>query len=124
MTVHMIRLYSEPPKNANHFDRMWTACENWVATYSEALQTDRLELTHITETDEGAASEHTTGVWRFEMTADANTLLADLEADLQAEVNWYRLKYHSCDHDESTQGGCSWDDTQTREFGTIPVGIP
>ena len=120
MTVHMIWLYSEPPRNSNHFTKMWSACEDWAATYSETIQTQRLELTHVLAED--GVPEHTTGRWRFEMNTDANTLLADLEADLQPEVSWYRLKYHECGHDGT--GRCSFDETQNREFGTVPAGIP
>ena len=123
MTVHMIQLYSEPANNDNHFTRMWSVCEDWAASYSETLQTQRLELTPITGEDDDVP-EHTVGHWRFEMTTDANTLLADLETSLQGEVAWYRLKYHSCSHDETSGVGCSWDETQTREYGTVPAGIP
>lgn len=124
MTVHMVRLYSEPPKNENHFTRMYQACEDWTTRYNETLQTQRLDLRHITASDDRPEPAHTVGHWRFVMDTDANTLLADLEADLQSEVSWYRLKYHECSHDEAATGGCSWDDAQTREFGTVPAGIP
>lgn len=122
MTVHMVWIRTEPPKNDNHFVKMQTACENWVASYSETLQTNRLELAHFPAED--GLPEHTTGWWRFEMDADAETLLADLEADLQRETRWFRLKYHECSHDEAEPGGCSFDESQTREYGTVPGGIP
>lgn len=117
----MIRVWSEPPDNDNHFDRMYQACEDWATSYDEALETDRLSLTHVQPVEE-TDTEHTTGWWRFAWHEDATLLLDDLEADLQAEVDWYRLKYHVCDHDQSEDRvGCSWDESETREFGTIPL---
>ena len=120
----MIRLYSEPPKNDTHFQRMSSACENWAASYNEVLATQRLNLKHVPADEEGLVPAHSTGYWRFEITTDANTLLADFEVALQSEVSWYRLKYHMCSHDESNPGGCSWDESMTRDYGTVPAGIP
>lgn len=114
----MIRLWSEPPNNTNHFDRMYAACEDWAGRYAETLTTQRLSLTHITDNEPA----YTVGHWRFDWAEDATALLDDLEADLQAEVAWYRLRFHECSHDESDSVECSWD--ETREFGTIPAGIP
>lgn len=122
MTVHMIRAWSEPPNNDNHFQRMYQACEDWVNQYTEVLTSQRLALTHV-HADTGG-SEHTRGWWRFDWAEDATTLLADLESALQAEVGWYVIKYHHCDHDGSEDEGCTWDESQTREYGTVPTDIP
>lgn len=122
MVVHMIRVWSEPPKNDNHLTKMRSACEDWTGRYSETLTTDRLAIEHVHL--EEAVSEHTTGWWRFEWHEDAVTLLNELESDLQNEVKWYRIRYHACDHDGSDNGGCSWDESQTREYGAVPQGIP
>ena len=124
MTVHMIRIYTEPPNNDNHLQRMRSACDKWAATYPEALEAQRLGLTQITVEADDVAPEHTMGHWRFEMSTGADTLLTDLETSLQSEVGWYRLKYHECDHDEAEQQGCSWDESMTREYGAVPAGIP
>lgn len=119
----MIRVWSEAPNNDNKFQRMRTACEDWVSRYSETLTTQRLSLTHVTPPGD-TTSEHTTGYWRFSWSEDHQQLLDDLEADLQSEVNWYVIWYHECDHDDSAsnRSGCSWSDT--REYGTVPDGIP
>lgn len=122
MTVHMVWLRTEPPRNAAHFTKLQAACDTWTASYSETLLTHSLDITHVAADD--GMPEHTTGWWRFEMTTDATTLLADLEAALQAEVAWYKIKYHRCSHDEAAPGGCTFDETQTREYGTVPAGIP
>ena len=119
----MIRIWSEYPNNDNHFNRMYQACEEWTSRYDEELTTQRLSLTRVTH---GETTDHTTGYWRFAWHEDATTLLDDLETDLQSEADWYRLRYHSCQHDEdsSTRDGCSWDEAQTRDYGTVPAGVP
>lgn len=123
MSTHMIRIWSEFPRNDNHFNKMHSACEDWVASYNEALTTQRFSLTRMTVSGDGVDADHTVGHWRFEWTEDVTTLLADLESALQSEVSWYRLRYHECVHDSS--GSCPpWDESMTREYGTIPAGIP
>lgn len=119
----MIRVWSEAPNNDNHFQRMYQACEDWVASYNETLETERLDLTHVdSSAGDTSTPEHTVGHWRFAWHEDHTQLLDDLESDLQGEVDWYRIKYHECDHDQSEgRVGCSWD--ETREFGTIPDGL-
>lgn len=121
MTVHMIKIWSEYPNNDNHFNRMYQACEDWASNYAETLETQRLALTRFTADE---TTNHTAGWWRFEWHEDATPLLDDLESDLQSEVEYYRIRYHSCDHDEASGDGCSWDESQTREYGTVPEGIP
>ena len=121
MTVHMIRVWSEYPNNDNHFNRMTSACENWVSNYSETLETQRLSLTRITDVE---STNYTTGYWRFAWHEGATVLLDDLETGLQSEVEYYRIRYHSCSHDETAGAACSWDESMTREYGTVPAGIP
>lgn len=123
MAVHMIRVWTEPPKNDNKFNQMQTTCEDWASSYAETLTTERLSLTWMLPAD-GVEVEHAVGHWRFEWSEDLTTLLADLEAGLQNEVSWYRIRYHSCSHDENSRTGCSWDESQTRDYGTVPGGIP
>lgn len=122
MTVHMIRVYSAPPKTDAHFQRMRRVCENWAMRYDETLKTDRMGLTHTTPSAWGdmSASEHAMGQWRFAWHEDRAQLLSDLEAPLRSEVGWLKILYHSCDHDESTPTGCEWDETETREYGSVP----
>ena len=121
MTVHMVRVWSEYPNNDNHFNRMHQACENWVSNHSETLETQRLPLTRITDVE---TTNHTDGFWRFAWHEDAPTLLDNLESALQAEVDYYRIRYHSCSHDETSRHRCTWDESMTREYGTVPAGIP
>lgn len=123
MTTHMIRVWSEPPNNTNHLNRMQTACEDWAARYSETLTTQRLTLSHSEPDESEGDVDYTTGYWRFDWSEDATALLDDLEADLQGEVDWARIRYHSCNHDDpdSAGSGCSWE--ETREFGSVPVGL-
>lgn len=122
MTVHMIRLWSEPPNNDTHLTNIRRECESWVSRYPETLTNQRLAVTHIPATPISTA--HTVGHWRFDSSADVNTLLTDLETSLQSVVSYYRIRYHACDHDDSSPSGCSWDESQTREYGTVPEGIP
>jgi len=41
-------------------------------------------------------------------------------------VDWYRVGYHACEHDESTPSACSWDDKAewTAKDVTVPSGVP
>lgn len=123
MTVHMIRVWTEPPANDNHLQRMRSAAEDWASSYDETLTTERLTVSHSEPDENEGDTDHSTGCWRFAWHEDATVLLDDLETDLQSEVDWYRIKYHSCSHDGET-GDCAWDESMERNYGTVPAGIP
>lgn len=122
MTVHMIRIWTDPPRNDNHLRKMRDACENWVASYNETLTTQRLTVSHPPPDEDEGEVDHTRGYWRFDWSEDATTLLNDLEADLQSETSWYLIKYHPCENDGGG-GDCVWDDSMDRTYGTVPTGL-
>lgn len=120
MTVHMVRLMIEPPKGEAD-----SAVDNWVRNHNE--WTGDPQEHSLTETNtelDGSGTEYVRGDYRFIQEEGADALLDDLEArlqDLQGGL-WYRIGYHSCDHDESDRSGCSWG--EVRENGSVPSDIP
>jgi hypothetical protein len=122
MTVHMVRLFIEPPKgNADQ------AINNWVENHNE-WEDDPVEhsLTETTVGIDGSGTQYIRGDYRFIQDSDATTLLNRLENRLQSSQGglWYRIGYHQCDHDEDQSTPCSWDGSETRENGDIPSDIP
>jgi len=121
MTVHMVRVFVEPPKgNAE------SAVDNWVANYSE-WTADPVEhrLRKTTTELDGGGTTHLRGDWRFEdQGEDPTAILSDLSDRLGQFQGglWHRLGYHVCDHDDSDRGGCSWDEVV--ESGNVPGDIP
>jgi len=121
MTVHMVRVFFEPPKgNAE------TAIDNWVSNYNE-WTSDPVEH-RLVETNakvDGSGTTYIRGDWRFvDQGEDPTTILTDLSdrlSSLQGGL-WHRLGYHVCEHDEDNASPCSWD--QIHEDGTIPSDIP
>jgi len=67
--------------------------------------------------------EHYRGEFVFEWSAERALILDSLEQNLSASADWYRIKYHVCDHDEADRGGCRWDPSETRTGGTVPDGV-
>ena len=121
----MVRVWSENPPNYS-VNEIRQACEGWASRYDETLTTEKLTITHATGGDEDSDfTEHLTGHWRFSWSENHTILLDDLETDLQEYVDWSRIKYHECESfNESgveNPTPCSWDETETREFGTVPL---
>jgi hypothetical protein len=63
---------------------------------------------------------------RFEQTDTKANLLQKLTDKLENKVDWYRVGYHACDHDEENSSPCSWDDVVewTAKDVTIPNSVP
>lgn len=61
------------------------------------------------------------GVWRFAWSEDKSILLDNLEGQAAAYCDWYRIRWHECDHDADDRQGCQWD--EIRSGGTIPEGV-
>lgn len=119
MTVHMVRLYLEPPRgNAEQ------AVENWVANHPE--WTDDPVAHTLREVDPPDGTAYAVGSFRFTQSVPNTALLDDLEqrlANIQGGL-WYRIGYHECDHDESDRADCAWAADETRESGGVPLGVP
>lgn len=118
MTVHMIRLYCEPPKGEAE-----TAVNNWVANYNE-WESDPTVQT-LRECTTAGGTVHVFGDYRFIQSGETATgILNDLSTRLQSLNGglWHRLGYHVCSHDETSPSACSWDETV--EYGTIPASVP
>lgn len=120
MTVHMVRMYVEPPKGGAD-----TAVDNWVSNHNEWTSNP---VDHsLTETNaeiDGSGTTYVRGDYQFIQEETVTSLLDDLENNLQSIQSglWYRIGYHVCTHDESDGTGCSWENT--RENGTVPSDIP
>lgn len=122
MAVHMVRLYIEPPKGDAE-----TAVNNWVENHNEWTD-DPVDhtLAEVNTELDGSGTTYVRGDYRFVQDSTATDLLDDLEqrlGNLQGGL-WYRIGYHVCEHDEDNPGACSFDDSMTRENGTIPSDIP
>lgn len=63
---------------------------------------------------------------RFLLTDAKANLLQKFTDKLMNKVDWYRVGYHECDHDEADRTGCGWQDTA--EWAdtnvTTPSGVP
>lgn len=120
MSVHMVRMFVEPPKGEAD-----NAIENWVSNHNE-WTSDPVEHT-LSETNaaiDGTGTAYLRGDYRFIQEETPTSLLDDLEDKLQSIQGglWYRVGYHNCTHNESETASCDWDDK--RENGTVPTDIP
>lgn len=84
------------------------------------------ELTeHNTALDGSGTTYYAVDVRFTEDDTKAN-LTQKFSDKLDNKVGWYRLGYHSCGHDSSNGGPCSWDDRTewTAKDVAIPDGVP
>lgn len=97
-----------------------TAMDDWVSNHSEWTADP---VTHqITEHGGDTGPVYHGGNYRFLLDDAKDNLLQKCEDKLVNKVSWYRLGYHSCDHDESSPTPCSWD--EQREWTDTDVTIP
>lgn len=121
MTVHMVRLYIEPPKGEAD-----SAINNWVTNHNEwEDDADKQSLVELS-TDSDLNTTYVRADYRFIQDSTVTTLLDDLERNLSNIQGglWYRIGYHKCDHDDNPSANCDWDPNKTRENGTVPSDIP
>lgn len=118
MTVHMLRVATSRPGNVT-LEQARTAVRDWLTRHQWLDHPDDFQL------QEAAGDDPETLTWwvgdfRFELDEDRGSILSDAENTLQGLVDWYRLAYHGCDHDQPGVG-CSWN--ETREFGPVPQEV-
>ena len=71
---------------------------------------------------DGAGTEYFVGSVRFEFSDDKPDLFDQIETDCGGVLDWHRIVYHVCTHDEDNPQPCSWD--EKHECGDIPSDIP
>lgn len=120
MTVHMIQILSHWPDGYTE-DDIDATVQNWVDNHTEWIEdTVAHTITGSNTAVDGTGTKYLRGTFRFEWSDDKTVLLDNCESTLQDYVDWYRLGYHQCLHDET--GGCDWDDK--REWTASNVSIP
>jgi hypothetical protein len=119
--IHAYRIYAEKPtgvskEEANQIIDTWKS-QNTPWTDDPADH----NLNFTKPTPEGD-TECFVGTIRFEFFDDADKLTQDIKYGLSGVVDWARIGYHECDHDEGSGTGFSWD--SSTEFGTVPDDVP
>lgn len=133
MTVHAVKVLSAPEQRDNPQtvptpgpptipsvtpDRVADALSNHTeAVPGQAEPAEEMSRTYDDVT-------YMKAVHRVTEDSTKTDVLDDIEAKL-ADIKWYKILYHQCDHDAedmASDGGCSgW--TVEREYGEIPPGI-
>lgn len=125
MTVHMFRCYiGGGPMSITDLE---TAINDWIASnaeWTEDTQSHQLSEQN-TQLNGTGTTYHMVSV-RFLLENSKSNLLQKFQDKLKTKVNWYRVGYHSCTHDENDPTPCNWDDAVewTAEDVTIPTGVP
>lgn len=125
MTVHMFSCYIGRGKMS--VSDLESRIDDWVAS-NGAWADDPVEHTlseHNTAPD-GSGETYYMITVRFLQDQTKDNLLQKFTDRLKGKVDWYRVGYHNCTHDETNATPCSWDDAVewTAKGVTIPAGVP
>lgn len=105
-----------------------TALDDWVSKRSEwTADPASHQISEVSSDTDGTGTTHYVGSYRFEISDAKDNLLTKCEDKLKNKVDWYRLGYHECDHDESNKSGCSWTDKRewtSTNTSSIPADVP
>jgi len=104
-----------------------TRINDWVNSNGE-WQNDSVSHTlteRNTEIDGTGTTYYGIDVRFYQSDTKAN-VLQKFEDKLVNKVDWFRVMYHACTHDETEPSPCSWDDEVewTAKDVTIPAGVP
>lgn len=117
MPVHYIKVCSHwpddfPVKKAN------SIFQNWIGNHREWVEDG---ASHKVRTSPD--NNYLMGTSRFKHTDKKVILLDTIENRFRPHVDWYRIGYHVCDHDnEENRTECEWEDR--REYTAPGVTIP
>lgn len=122
MSVHMFN--AEIGRGTMSVSDLESNINDWVASNAEWVEDT--EGHSLTERNTMSGDSWHGATVRFELSDAKDNLLQKFEDKLKNKVDWYRVHYHGCDHDETDRGGCSWQDKAewTDKDVTIPSYIP
>lgn len=121
MPVPCVRVETSKTSNGVPIE---TILEQFQNGKSRVLTEQETPPTVFDPTDTEALDEsYRAAAWRFDPDDHAAANLLDgLEAALSGAAKWYRIRFHTCEHDLPSEDrtGCSWDESMTREGGPVP----
>lgn len=104
-----------------------TRVDDWVQSNAEWTEdsVDHTLTERNTELDGSGKTYYAIDV-RFVKDDTKSNLEQKFTDKLKDKVDWYRVGYHSCEHDETNGSACTWDSSTdwTAKDVTIPSGIP
>lgn len=104
-----------------------TTIDDWVDS-NATWEGDSVEhtLTERNTSMDGAGETYYAIDVRFLLDNGKDNLQQKFTDKLVNKVDWYRVGYHECGHDDENGGPCSWDDTTewTDKDVSIPTGVP
>lgn len=97
--------------------------ENVLANFNEVLDGQNYPATHLRADGSLGQPEHLRALHRFDASEGKTALLDAFEDGVAADIEWYELRYHECDHDRppGDRTGCGGWNVE-RSYGTIPDG--
>jgi hypothetical protein len=121
MPVHAVRVETSKVSSGVPIE---TILSQFGGSRSTVLDEEAIPPGLIEPTDPEPLDEpYRRAFWRFDPgTHSVAALLNDLETSLSGNAEWYRIRYHSCDHDRpaADRGGCTWDSLKARFSGPVP----
>lgn len=125
MVVHNLEVWtSQTDANGGPVDieTIRPQFQDWIASHDEVLGTQSSDLSAGNTGNDGTGVAYFVGSWRFAWAEDLTALRTDITGYLTDNFEWWRLRYHQCDHDEADRAGCSWDNSW--EGGSVPPEVP
>lgn len=127
MTVHAISGYLSADSGMTDSE-VQTQIDDWVSKRVkwDGGDWDGQVSRRNTKLD-GSGTDYLAIAVRFTWdSADKDNTLQKFEDKFVNKIDWYRVAYHQCDHDESDRSGCAWDESRewTAKDVTIPPGVP
>lgn len=125
MTVHMFRVFIG--RGSMAVSDVEARIQDWITSNPEwtADTVDHSLVERNTAIDESGETYHAVVV-RFREDDTKSNILQKLGDKLKDKVDWYRIGYHQCSHDEDRPTPCTWDGVEEwiAKDATIPADIP
>jgi len=118
MSVHSIKIVAS---KSISLDDAQMYVEAWIDNHEFRSNVGYSDLGVVNTKMDGSGTDYFQGRWRFDFQEDKASLLDEIDQTLANYVDWHKVEYHICDHDDPS-GGCD-SDTVERSNGTIPDGV-
>lgn len=125
MAVHMFRVYvGRGPMSVADLE---TRVDDWINSNAEwEDDTAAHGLSERNTRLDGTGATYYGADVRFLLDDAKDNLLQKFTDKLVNKVDWYRVGYHECSHDESDPTGCDWQDSEewAAQGASIPAAVP
>lgn len=123
MTVHCLKVTASIPSDQFSREEILSGLSDLESNLQKRLPEQEVSIGIVNDEPDVEKLAHIRGILRSDLEQNVEQALVHpaLEAGERINLDWVKIEYHECNHDQTDGASCSWEQTWTH--GSPPGGV-